>query len=72
LEGALLCSITLNLKSKLKLIVSEASPASFYLVLSIFVAGFLTASINQYSGDDGFYLAKAAYYIDHPDAIINK
>ncbi|MDD5450324.1 MAG: DUF6077 domain-containing protein [Desulfovibrionales bacterium] len=64
-------AIKLNLKNKLEHIVSGSSPNSLYLVFCTLGSGLLTASIHRYSGDDGFYLAKAVYYVEHPDAIIN-
>ena len=50
--------------------INHASIPANFIALSI-LTGILFVCINRYSGDDGFYLAKAVFYSENPQALID-
>ena len=44
---------------------------NFFLIFICISVGLIIASINRYSGDDGAYYAKAVYYTNFPNTILD-
>ena len=45
---------------------------SYSFIFCVLASGFLAISINRYSADDGYYLAKASYYLNSPNSILDR